>query len=265
MRIVATVLALVATAATASARPAHLRWVGDDVRFALERSAAESDGPVTRRLQERGGTVGSSTDPMALDCDRSSAIFWESAARWISENTEEAKPRGSIATFELITERNNLRGMVVRSENAIAAAPRHEFLLPNERITAAPADRATDLRQRAEWTVFLSSMFRDMSTAQASDPRDFGKAYGISLWTRAYCGISKSNLDAAHAAFTEVGYPDTARFGDATENAFILLVRASGDRELAQSALVAAGDKASPAARRVLGAMTPAPAEPTPQ
>jgi len=259
MVILAMAASLSMTNANAQTSP-RLRAVGDDVRFALRLSASDSEGPMTRYLSERGRTAGDAS--MTLNCDESNAAFWDRAARWIALNTREVRPGGTARAFAIMTQSNNLRGMIVQSEAAIAAVPRHEFLRSGERVTGTPADRAADLRQRAEWTAFLSSSLAQMGAAQSADPQDFGKTYGLTLWTRAYCRLSKANLDAARAAFAEGGYPDAARTGSDTENAFILLVRAGGNGAFAASVLAAAGDTASPAAGRVLGGMSAPPAPP---
>lgn len=260
--ILAALLCATSTPALAQSRE-HIRPVGADVRFAVERSAAESRGPMSNRLNAQGRAVTEAASILAVlpqDCDVSSAIYWDDAGRWIAQHTLNVRPRGNLAALQTMTHPNALRATVRRSEQVINAAKGRAYLAPNESVSAAPADLAMDLRQRAEWTAYVSSVLTQMRAAHEAEPRDFGGAYSLALWSRTACRLVDDNARAARKALAGIGYPFSAQFGPRTEEAFALLVSASDDAQLAQEALTLAGDRASPTAREALAATSTPPA-----
>lgn len=263
MRALAVVLAVISLPAIAEGKE-RIRSVGADVRFAVERSVSESRGPISSRLSEQGGAVNASPSiltALSLDCDVSSAVYWDDAGRWIAQHTLNARPRGNEAAFETMTHPNALRALVRRSEQVINGTPERLYLAANERVSASPANRALDLRQRAEWTAYIDAVLTQTRAAHEAAPRDFSGAYSMALWARTACRIVDDNHDAARKALTSIGYPFAAQFGERTEEAFALLVSASGDAQLAQEALTLAGDRASPAARQALAATSTTPTQ----
>jgi hypothetical protein len=242
----------------------RIRSIGDDIRFALERSASESKQPVSNWLRGRGRAVGNSPSilpSISIPCDISSAIYWDAAGRWIAENTLRPAPQTGEDALDLMTHRNHLRALARRSEHAINTAPERFYLAQGEDIAMSPKDRASDLRQRAEWTAFMAALLTQMRAEHQAAPQDFGRAFGLSLWTRTACKLVEGNRAAATNALAAIGYPNAGQYGEKTEEAFTLLVRASGDALLAKNALTAAGERASPAAQRLLGAMSSSPTQ----
>jgi hypothetical protein len=289
LQIVAAVLAF---AGAAQAQPAP-GFVGADVRRAISETASDGERAFTRpslRGQNLTSERSASIAPTlaAMNCDTPATTYWENASAWVRRNAPPvtgqetlrnddnglgAEPRASVDTRALDFRApvheiaGDMRRRVLRVEDTIQINPQHVYLATSDNIKERPKDRATDLRQRAEWLTFLTVFLPKLREAHETAPRDFENAVVLALWTRASCAIFTSNSEAALAAMNEIGYPADAQYGAQTEVAFAVLVRASNDAPFAKEALHRGGGAVAPLARSILEPLAtraPTTPEPTP-
>lgn len=270
-------LALILSAAPALADE-KIGFVGADVRRIMASAASDAErgftSPNARNATDASERSASIAPLLAsTTCDTPTVTYWEKAAPWIRRNTlppivladddslgaEDAFRPGNarVARTQEFREparmmARDMRRRTERVEEAIKTSAQHVYLTPGDDIAARPKDRATDLRQRAEWTTFVSAMLPQLKSAHEAAPNNFANAFVFAVWTRATCDIVKANGEAALSTLQEIGYPAAATYGGQTEIAFAILVRARNDAPFAQEALNRGGAGVAEMARRIL-------------
>jgi hypothetical protein len=285
-------LAALAFAGVAHAQPAP-GFIGADVRRAISETANDGERAFTRpglRSERLTSERSASLAPTlaAMNCDTPATTYWDNASAWIRRNTLPAAGSDTLSNDDsgigpgrstLPDTRapefrapvreiaRDMRGRVQRVEDTIQTNPQHVYLTPTDTVKDRPKDRATDLRQRAEWMTFLAAFLPKLREAHEATPRDLENAFVLALWTRASRAIFTANSETALTAMNELGYPADGQYGAQTEVAFAMLVRASNDAPFAKEALHRGGAAVAPLPLRILeplAARAPTTPEPTP-
>jgi hypothetical protein len=184
-------VAALASASTAGAagRPRapidELKSISDEVGVDAHRVVSEE---IRSNMAPRAYTV-SDDSPWAhphAACARPYNQYMQAFGEFMARHVE-ATPGGdpgqNARSIYFMNER--LRSDITRAAG-LAQPGKAQFLEPGETLTARPQTWNAALRQRAEWTVVLSSVVGGL--VQASHHNlDFGANYSAGVWTRMAC------------------------------------------------------------------------------
>ena len=163
----------------------ELKSISDDVAIDARRVVGEA---LSRNLAPRAYTVSDDapwSHPHAA-CARPYNQYMQAFGEFMARHVQAAPggDRGYDARdMGFLSER--LRSDITRAA-ALATPDRVQFLEPGETLVQRPASWNAALRQRAEWTVVLTSVVNRLAEQSHASP-DFAANYAAGVWTRMAC------------------------------------------------------------------------------